>query len=547
MNGSTHQRTNPPLWAIWRNPIVRRYGTARLRPVRVAAWTLVVQAFAAFLWLIVFFTTRKLEGSSYAAFMAWTPILILQGVLWLMKGTFSVAVGIAREGAEGLTESQRLTPLSAWHKVIGYLCGLPILETVLVASLLPWAAVSVVMGKVPLLVVFRVYLLLTTSAVLHHSIGLVAGTVIRQKIVAGTVSQLLVIGLHFIVPLFARFGLGPLGHLGVETAIMQELLPLKLKHSLLEPVRFFDYTVTLTGYQWVVMSVLIAFLLQILRRRWKRADSHLLSKPLTVAFSAWIIVMSLGELFPLLRDGTLFDWTKRAVSQSRKGAGLTALTEGLIPLGWAAALGCVALVSAMVWSAIITPTLEQHVGGKRARLGTGGARLPWAGDARSALAWTATLGLMALAGWTVLVDHLLGTPMLHLVLRPERGMPLTLGAGLLIPLLTWAVLLEWRGFKIACLWAFVGWVIPLMVAIVGMIAGANVTHWPKWSLAISGFALPVFSMSQSLSGLADATGVARQLYWPWLVSLGGHATLAVAMFFYLQRAQRLDAKAPAGT
>lgn len=91
----------------------------------------------------------------------------------------------------------------------------------------------------------------------------------------------------------------------MESAITLELLPLKIKHSPLGPVRFFDYTVSLTGYQWVVMSVLIAFLLQILRRRWKRADSHLLSKPQTVAFSAWITVMSLGGLFPLLRDGTL--------------------------------------------------------------------------------------------------------------------------------------------------------------------------------------------------------------------------------------------------
>src|SRR5207244_3752325 len=113
-----------------------------------------------------------------------------------------VAIGIALEGSAGLGDAQRLTPLSAWHKVIGYLFGLPILETVLVASLLPWTVVSVILAKIPLAIVFRVHLLLVTSAILHHAIGLVIGTVIRQKIVAGTVSQLLVIFLHLVVPLF---------------------------------------------------------------------------------------------------------------------------------------------------------------------------------------------------------------------------------------------------------------------------------------------------------------------------------------------------------
>ncbi len=540
---------NPPLWQIWRNPIVRRYATARLRPLRVAAWSFVVQPLAAFLWLVVYFAAGKEMNSSRAALAAWTPILILQGLIWLLKGTFSVAVGIAREGAEGLTETQRLTPLGAWHKVVGYMVGLPILETTLVASLLPWTVVSVVMGKVPLAVVARVYLLLTTAAVMHHGIGLVAGTVIRQKIVAGTVSQVLVITLHSIIPLLSRFGLGPLGHLGVERAISAELLPL---HGLPNPfatVRFFDYDLSLTGYAWVVMTVLIGFLLQILWRRWRRADAHLFSKPIALAFSAWIIVMSLGETFPLLGDGTLFKWGNRLIERGGHGHDLsaaepamTALTQGLIPVGWAGAFGCVALLIAMILGAIITPTLEQHGSARRARQDDPSSRLPWTSDARSALAWTGVLGLMALAGWAVLVERLLDTPLLHLALHPTPQLPFVLGAGLLIPLLTWAILLEWRGLKIACLGAFVFWIVPVMVGIVGILAGSNPLHWPRWWLGLSGFALPFYSISQSMSGLADVAGILQQLRVPWLISLGGHAVLAVVMFCFLRRDQRLSAR-----
>ena len=538
----------PPVWQVWRNPIVRRYATARLRLLPVAGWSLVVQPLAAFLWLVVYYTAGKRFDTAHAALAAWTPILVLQGLIWLLKGTFSVAVGIAREGAEGLSDVQRLTPLSAWHKVIGYLCGLPILETALVASLLPWSVVSIVVGQVPLAVVFRVHLLLVTSAVLHHSIGLVAGTVIRQKIVAGTVSQLLVITLHFVVPLLSRFGLGPLGHLGVERAITAELLPLQGIAYRFGRVKFFDFDLSLTGYAWVVMSVLIAFLLQILWRRWRRADAHLFSKPLALAFSAWIIVMSLGETFPLLRDGTLFDWSSRMVERNTHGRGhalsnatLSVVTQGLIPAGWAGAFGCVALFSAMILAAIITPTLEQHGRARRARPGSPSSRLPWASDAQSALLWTGVLGLMALAGWAVLVERLLDTPLLRLVLQPSPQLPLVLGAGLIIPLLTWTVLLEWRGLKIACLGAFVFWIIPVMVGVVGILSGTNPLRWPKWWLGLSGFALPFYSISQSMHGLAEVGGILQQLRVPWLLSLGEHAVLAVVMLGCLHKARRLDA------
>lgn len=545
----------PPWWQVWSNPIVRRYATARLRLLRLAAWSLVVQPLAAFLWLVVYFSTKHTVTPAHAALNAWTPILILQGLLWLVKGTFSVAVGIAREGAEGLSDTQRLTPLGPWHKVLGYLCGLPILETVLVASLLPWTVVSVVLGHVPPTVVFRVHLLLATSAVLHHSIGLVAGTVIRQKIVAGTVSQVLVILLHFVVPLFSRFGLGPLGHLGVERAIASELLALqdvRIRTAVAQPLsraRFFDYEVTATGYAWVIMAVLGLFLLQILRRRWQRADSHLFSKPLALAFSAWIIVMTLGETFPLLRDGTLFDLGNRLVTRGTHGrnvaigeTAMSALTQGLIPVGWAGAFGGVALLSAMILAAIITPTLERHLRARRAARNGAAHRPPWTSDAASAVWWTAALGLLALAGWVALVEQLFDTPLLHLAMRPGAWLPINLGLGLMIPLLTWAILLEWRGIKAACLGAFVLWIIPVMVSVVGLLSGSTTLEgWPRWWLALSGLTLPFYSMGQSVSGIAQVGGYLQELRAPWIASLCIHAILAGGMFICLRRAQRLGA------
>jgi len=535
----------PPLWKIWRNPIVRRYATARLRWGALVGWSIPVQALSAFFWLVVFLYSTKYGhiSSHEAAAAAWIPILILQGFLWIMKGTFSVAVGIAREGVEGLTDAQRLTPLSAWHKVLGYLFGLPILETVLVASLLPWTAASVLIGNIPVAIVFRVHLLLVTAAVLHHAIGLVTGTVIRQKIVAGTVSQLLVIVLHFIVPFFSRLGAGPLGHLGVETAITGELQPLFLSHpkSFLRTVRFFQFDLAMTGYQWLVMAVLLSFLLIILWRKWKRAGAHLLSKPLAVAFLAWIVVMSLGEISPLVRDGTLFDPAGR--SPSKWMAHGSSIAEPVARQGmmiiWAGTVGCIALLTAMLVATIITPTLEQHWSALRALRSKGPRRIAWSSDPYSALAWTAGLGLLATTGWYYLAREVMETPGLSFFLRPDSSMPVIFIAGLLIPLLTWALLLEWRGMKAAFAGAFIFWIVPIMIVVVAVLSGTHAAGWPKWLAAMSGFSLPYLSLVQSSRGLEHFPGM-PDLHGPWLVSLSAHGILAAVLWYRLRQARTLD-------
>jgi hypothetical protein len=542
----------PPLWQIWRNPIVRRYAVARLRPISVIGWSIPVQAVGGFLWLVIYLYRHKTTGASIqeAATAAWIPILILQGILWIMKGTFSVAVGIAREGVEGLTDAQRLTPLRPAYKVLGYLLGAPILETVLVASLLPWTAVSVILGKIPLVIVFRVHLLLVTAAILHHAIGLVTGTVIRQKIVAGTVSQLLVIVLHLIVPLFARLGAGPLGHLGVESAMARELEPLFTHQAAgrANMVRFFQLNVTLTGYQWLVMSILLWFLLSILWRKWKRADAHLFSKPIALTFFAWILVMSLGEISPKVADGTLFAAAGRTprMWQSRGSAISNDMMEQGMAVAWAGAVGCVALVTAMLVASIITPTLDQHWCALRALRNREAGRMPWTSDAHGALAWVAGLGLLATGSWYYLVREVMDTPLLTLVLRPDPGMPWILAGGLLLPLLVWGLLLELRGMRDAFAAAFVFWIIPIMVVVVAVLSGASITGWPRWLACLSGFALPFLSLLQASNGLAHFGEIFADLRRPWLVSIWVHAGLAVALWWELRKAQRLETEAPKG-
>ncbi len=532
----------PPLWQLWRNPIVRRYAVSRLRPIALFGWGLPVHALGAFLWLVTYLYSHRQAGAAveHAATLAWIYILALQGVLWIMKGTFSVAVGIAREGAEGLTDAQRLTPLPPAYKVLGYLFGLPILETVLVASLLPWSIVSMALAKIPLLIAFRVYLLLVTAAILHHAIGLVTGTVIRQKIVAGTVSQILVVVLHLVVPLFARLGAGPLGHLGVETAISREISPLLGKADLVSHVRFFQYSLTLTGFQWVIMATLLAFLLSILWRKWQREDAHLFSKPLALVFLSWVFVMSLGEICPHIADGTLLRFGR---DFSVGGMNFTdEVGQRGLTIAWAAAFGVVALIIAMLVASMITPTLDQYWRAQRALQAQGSRRLAWTSDAASALGWVVALGLCTAASWRCVVDQTMATPLVAFILHPASSLPFMLAGGLLLPLLVWSALLEWRGQKMAYAAAFAFWIIPLMIVIVAMLSGVSITGWPRWFLSLSGFALPALSLFQALTGLSRLGDSFTALHAPWVLSLWIQSGLAIVFYCALRKAQRSEDK-----
>jgi hypothetical protein len=533
---------NEPLWKWWLNPIVRRYECARLRWHTVVGWSVVVQSLAAFLWLSVYFAfTRGYDrGNAEAATVAWVPILILQGLLWIMKGTFSVAFGIAREGVDGLIDAQRLTPMSPWHKVIGFLVGLPILETFLVFSLLPWTVASVMIGQIPAAIVFRVHLLLVTAAALHHAIGLVAGTVIRQKIVAGTVSQIVVIVLHGVVPLLSSLSLGPLGHLGVETAIGFELAPLftKVRDLSLMNVRFFHWEFALTGYQWVVMSLLLAILLVVVRRRWQRADAHLLSKPMAIVFFAGVILMSLGEISPRLQDGSLFEFQNPM--RPRSSTMLPVSAETGMALLWAGGFGSVGLFTAMLLTASIAPSLEQYWRARRSAGHPSNTKLPWTSDASGALPWSFALGAVLLVGWTFLVRALLASPFLAAFAKPASTMPALLAAGILIPLITWTLLVELRGLGFASMAAFVAWLVPPMVATVGLLAGTLPTDWPKWVMALSGFVLPFLSLFESLGGWSIVPGMELGVRAPWLASLVLHAGVAVFLYLRLRRARLQD-------
>lgn len=555
----TMQREYPSLWNVFANPMFRRYAASRLRPMRVLSWLFITQVLVGFLWIttvLAYFRTKSFGGfhvdfqapafqallrdhGASASLIGWSAVLIVQGLLVIMKGTFSVAVGVAREANEGMIESQRLTPLPIAHKVVGQLLGLPLLETVVAASLLPWSLLSWWLGGLSASMMVKVYVLLATSAVFHHSIGLVAGTVIRQKILAGTISQMLVVALHFILPLFRGVGIGMISYLGVEAAIQHEIVvntpQAMMPHGILSdrwihsPVRFFQWDVELPGYHWLLTVSALAFLIAILVRRWRDENAQLLGKVGTTLVVVWLLTLTSGELLPNLAQQGM----DSVLPNNRRMHMIGQIPEAMLVAGvlWMMGFGALLGLLNLLFVSSITPSPEARVRVMRQRVHGGEKQAGWLADGRDALLWVVALSLLMAVAWSQLTQGMLHAPDVAKGHSLSAGSILWLMASLVVPACVWHALALWRGWKQTLLIGFAVWVIPLMIVTIGGLMSANLNTWPKWVGGLSGLTLPAYALSSELDLLQ---GYDFRLVFH--VSLAMHAVAAVVL--YLKARQR---------
>ena len=363
----------PSIWNLPANPVFRRHAVARLRPLTLLMWVLVTQTLAGFGWALGFLLTIRVrsrdidtwdfaspefrgiltEHGLEAAVVGWLVVLFMQWIIVFVKGTFSVATGVAMETSEGMMDGQRLTPLPTGHKVVGQLAGLPVQENLIAALLALWAVPSVVFGGLPVLLVIKVNLIMLACVVLHHAIGLVAGMVIRNKTLAGTLSQVLVGVLNFGFPLAGYFGIGAISHLGASAAFLELLqdhlgdrTPFETQEA---AVTWFSHPLPAAFYTWVIVVIAIGFLVIVIYRRWNDEHAQLLGKPGTLAFVATLLVVSWGEFHDFIPS---LDWLddRGAIQATFDGRGMSnAAVPAFIWIGgFTTALGFLNLLAATV-------------------------------------------------------------------------------------------------------------------------------------------------------------------------------------------------------
>lgn len=513
MNGNPHL-TPVPFWKIWANPIFRRYCRSRLRPRTLFFSLLLTILIAGFIFFIGITSMeyRAEQSPSEAARGPIIALLIFQGIILFLLGTGQTAGGMTAEADEGVLDYQRLTPMTPLTKVVGYLFGLPVREYVCCLATLPFTVWCIWKGEVELPVALSLYAVFFSSAVLYHSTGLVAGTVIRNRRWAFLTSMAMVFILYTVLPQVAKFGLSYFRYLTIGpvfTESLSYLLPrdagavVKTGQAILGNARFFDIDLPEFVFTLISQAIVVATLLHMAWRRWKRAESHLLGKAWALALYVWIQITILGialpridsgEVFPAKEASTFFSFSRASLRKWKPEPYETIIVGGTA--------GIVSLV--ILWSIIcmITPNAETQLRGWRRVHKLGQKRLNLFSDPATGSGWVAAMAIIGAGGWYMFVRAIVDSRWFPGMDLPSYA-PYTLAMVFLTAGLGFHALLEGKGTKAVALCAVLIGVFPLMVAaVVGMISDKLATP-SIWIGSVS----PVVSPLSAMVSLLDVGNV----------------------------------------
>ncbi len=516
--------TRHAAWAIWSNPIFRRYCQARLRLRGAGIALLLTLLIAGF--IVAMSSTiggRNQMDPADAARGGIIPLLVVQGLILFVLGTAQVAGGMTAERDEGVIDYQRLIPMSPLAKVLGYLFGLPVREYAMVGVTLPFTAWCLWRGQVGWDVWMPLYAVVLSSAWLYHFTGLLTGTVARNRRWAFLASIGLVFCLYTVIPQMAKFGLVFFKYLTI-TPVFEEslsgLLPksagamVKAGQRLLPTVKFFNLDFSEAVFTGFSQGGLILTFVIMLCRKWRRAESHLLGKLWATGFFIWIQVLLLGNALPLIEPGNLFpshgfagvaqymwDW-KPNPGEAVAMSGI----YGLVTLGLIFVLG-----------GIITPSADHQLRGWRRARKQGATALPRLADAATAYGWVGVMALAGAAGWFLFTRALVESHWF-----PGHVVPLStlvyFAAVMLSSGVGFQALLEAKGGRAVVLAGILVGVVPLMAgAVCSAVSGMLTTA--MWVIGVSPLVLPFFAAGSLLS-IADlpeaVVHTVPQAFYVWL-------------------------------
>lgn len=505
-------------WKPWANPIFRRYCRSRLRPRGLGVWLLVTVLMAGFL----FFFSRTIAtyqahlSPEDAARAPLIPLLFLQGLILFVLGTAQVSGGMTAERDEGVIDYQRLIPMSPLAKVFGYIFGLPVREYVLVCATLPFTAWSLWKGGVEMKAWLPLYAVFFSSTLLYHFTGLVTGTVVKNRRWAFLVSIGLVFCLYTVMPQMAKFGLVFFKYLTI-TPVLEESLPgilpktaaavAKSAQQLIPSAKFFNLDFPEAAFTMFSQGGFILTFIIMLRRRWKRTESHLLGKLWAMLFFIWIQILLLGNAMPLVDSGSLFP--------SRGFARFSRLDFDWEPNRMEAVVmsglyGLVTLVLLFIICVMITPTLENQIRGWRRSRKQGRRSLPFLSDAATGSWFIALMAIAGAVGWFLFTRALVESRW-----YPGHVVPLsTLGyftAVMLAAGLSYQMLLETKGGRAIGLATIVIGVAPLMTGAVMYSIGNTLHAAAMWVVGLSPLSLPLYASGSLLSLSELPEGVERAI------------------------------------
>lgn len=463
------------LFRLWDNPVFLRFRRSQLRFKASIAWlllTLIITSFVISVGYVVqtnFGDRNGIDMAETTARGLWIPLLIIQGLIMLLKGTAKTASGLIQDKLDQTLDYQRLTPVPPLRNLIGYLFGLPLLEYVMFALTLPHLAFIVIKGNIPLVDVVQVYLAFLVCTLFYHSTAIAIGMVMKRWILGYLFSIFSVAFLNLILaPLGSQLGLKFLQYLSVFPAIGQIVIPLQQNQfsppaggnpfiSFADAVPFFDWTLSPFLFTLLLQFSLIATFATMAVRRWQKADKHSLSKAYALGMLAVLIVLIIGNIWPIITRQYLPYQIMGMISLDQL-ADTIAVALPLI-YSFAVWLLCVFLFTNTI------PSHDDYLRGvRRARKLNRRAARPWDDDSAQ-LGFMSLFVVLALIGYWI-IDHEIGAAgykdFLFASDYSALRVPLVLGLALACT----ALLIQACGDRGAVLVFLLVWLVPVLIAIV---------------------------------------------------------------------------------
>lgn len=577
----------PPAWRVWDNPVFLRYRRSRLRMKGLLPGLLLTVIYCTFVVLLATVTAdratdfrpqsrrgqaellqmerhlqqaehldpghrqqleRQLEIMRAMASpmpprmhyrSALVALLTLQALLLFVIGTAQVAGGMTTERDEGMVDYQRLAPMTPLAKTLGYLMGLPVREWVLFLVTLPFMAWTVWLGEVPFSSWGPVTLIFLTSVMLYHLTGLVAGTVFRNRRWAFLICMVSIFLLYFLVPQGSKLGLPFLRYVTMWPTMLESvhLLPPRMVLGLREVtghtpgagVNFFQWNFTDLQFTLLVQGSFILTLMVMVWRKWRQADSHLLSKGWALLVFGWLCVLPLGSALQGVKDGSIFPVQQRIRDLAGSEPNRPLPGEAFTICGF---YGLIMMVLLVVTVIMLSPSRDTQTRGLRRAAKLGRKRAPLLSDEFSAFGMVVILTIAGAASWTWFTRSVLGSDWF----KADPGMPaFFLFLAVLAPVtLGLHTLLEARGGR----WPFLAivfcGVVPVMAAMVVAAASrqspapATVTAGASPAVltfyAVEKLMPPEFSKSD---GVGEFRRASRQALIIWPVVYGAGALLCM--------------------
>ena len=410
----------PPVWKVWRNPLVWRYAHSRLRLRPTIFWSLLVimvTYFAAIMTYLPLTLRGVLEPVQAARNLLWVALFVQMPIL-LLLGTWAVAYGTVSERLSGALDYQRMTPLTPAHKIIGYLFGLPIREYLLFCLTLPVVIFATIVGDIPVHKILIVYLLFGTSAILYHMTALALGMVINKWWVAAFGTQLALFFLYIVLPQLSNLQIHLFESLTLMPAAAHYLGEYMLPHNIgdqvfffgkigTREVPFFNYAVPQTLFSLVLQLGFMAVLFTMQLRKWVQEHYHALSKRQSVLVLVAAQLLLVANLWPIFTTDLSGEVQARFPLPVPPQAISVAITTAMILL----------LLVLGVWLVfVVTPDWHAYKRGLRRTKRLGLKRIPFLWDesptfwvyavvaGSSTLVISMVLWLLAETGYFELID-----------------------------------------------------------------------------------------------------------------------------------------------